>query len=217
MLPIGGSGSQDTSVCQPSPLARGESLSAWMTISSGCPGSAGAAGWMCNSPNLRPKSRCCSCESCWSRKKMTRFSARARWISSICRLLGARKSMPPISPPMIGVSLSTVIDSYGDSSGVYLMRGPLKLRSELSIASLREALFAENPAEDRVDVLQMIGGIERPVDRLRRDQPGHLGIRLEPVGETAVAAPGGHRMALHQPIGVLAAHPGLRQGQQHAL
>ena len=30
----------------PSPLARGLSLSAWMTISSGWPGSAGAAGWM---------------------------------------------------------------------------------------------------------------------------------------------------------------------------
>ena len=38
MLPIGGSTSQDTSLCQPSPLARGESLSAWMIISSGWPG-----------------------------------------------------------------------------------------------------------------------------------------------------------------------------------
>ena len=38
MLPIGGSGSHDTSLCQPSPLARGLSLSAWMIISSGWPG-----------------------------------------------------------------------------------------------------------------------------------------------------------------------------------
>src|SRR5213076_1311858 len=175
MLPIGGSGSQDTSECQPSPLARGLSLSAWMTISSGWPGSAGAAGWMCNSPNLRPKSRCCSCERCWSRKKMTKFSANARWISSIWRLLGARRSTPPISPPMIGVSLSTVIDSYGESSGGYLIRGPLKLRNKLCIASLREALFAENPAEDRIDVLQMIGRVERRVDWLRAQVSGYLG------------------------------------------
>ncbi len=60
MLPIGGSVSQDTSLCQPSPLARGESLSAWMTISSGWFGACGAAGWMCKSPNIRPKARCCS-------------------------------------------------------------------------------------------------------------------------------------------------------------
>jgi hypothetical protein len=32
--------------------------------------------------------------------------------------------------------LSTVIDSYGESSGVYLIRGPLKLRSELCIMFL---------------------------------------------------------------------------------
>ena len=52
MLPIGGSGSHDTSVCQPSPLARGLSLSAWMIINSGWPGACGAAGWMCSSPNM---------------------------------------------------------------------------------------------------------------------------------------------------------------------
>src|SRR6516164_2615591 len=77
MLPIGGSWSQETSVCQPSPLARGESLSAWMIISSGLAGACGAAGWMCNSPNKRPKARCWSSVRCWSRKKMTRFSASA--------------------------------------------------------------------------------------------------------------------------------------------
>ena len=47
MLPIGGSASHETSLCQPSPLARGLSLSAWMIISSGWPGACGAAGWMC--------------------------------------------------------------------------------------------------------------------------------------------------------------------------
>ena len=42
----------------------------------------GAAGWMCRSPNSRPKARCWSGVMCWSRKKITRFSASARWISS---------------------------------------------------------------------------------------------------------------------------------------
>ena len=55
MLPIGGSGSQDTSLCQPSPLARGLSLSAWMIISSGWPGACGAAGWICRLPKIPPE------------------------------------------------------------------------------------------------------------------------------------------------------------------
>src|SRR3954471_17231671 len=217
MLPIGGSGSQETSECQPSPLARGLSLSAWMIISSGCAGSAGAAGWMCNSPNLRPKSRCCSCDRCWSRKKITRFSARARWISSICRLLGVRRSTSPISAPMIGVSLSTVIDSKGESAGVYLIRGPLKLRSELCIRFLLGMSGAENPAENRIDVLQMIVRLEQPVDVSRRQKSGNLGVGLQPAGEASLALPRRHRMALHEAVGVLAAHPCLRQRQQHAL
>ena len=44
MEPMGGSTSQLTSVCQPSPLARGLFLSEWMRIISGMPGSCGAAG-----------------------------------------------------------------------------------------------------------------------------------------------------------------------------
>ena len=51
---------------------------------------------------------------CWSRKKMTEFSASARWISSSVRLpSGLDRSTPPISAPMIGVSLSSVMVSYG--------------------------------------------------------------------------------------------------------
>src|ERR1700731_8061 len=160
-----------------------------MTLKSGMPGSAGAAGWTCNSPNLRAKSRCCSCERCWSRKKMTRFSASARWISSICRLLGARRSTPPISLPIIGGSLPKVIDSYGESSGVYLMGGRLRLLSELSIASLREALFAENPAKDRVDVVEVIAGIEGGVDLFGCQIAADFGIRLEQISEMAAAVP----------------------------
>ena len=50
---------------------------------------------------------------CWSRKKITRFSASARWISSIWRLERESSetslpiSTPEISAPMIGVSFST--------------------------------------------------------------------------------------------------------------
>ena len=55
MLPIGGSGSQETSLCHPSPLARRLSLSAWMIINSGWPGACGAAGWMCRCPEIPPE------------------------------------------------------------------------------------------------------------------------------------------------------------------
>ena len=75
--------------CQPSPLARGLSLSAWMIISSGWPGSCGAAGWMCSSPNRRPKSRCWSWRQVLVAEEDHQFSASARWISSICRLPAA--------------------------------------------------------------------------------------------------------------------------------
>ena len=83
MLPIGGSISHETSVCQPSPLARGESLSAWMIISSGLAGLVTARPGGCagrrtagRTPGAGPGVRC------WSRKKITKFSASARWISS---------------------------------------------------------------------------------------------------------------------------------------
>src|SRR5580700_409009 len=222
MLPIGGSGSHDTSVCQPSPLARGESLSAWMIISSGMPGSDGAAGCRWRSPNSRPKARCCSSLRCWSRKKMTEFSASARCNSSICRLPnGWARSIPPISAPMIGVSLSRLMVSYSDSCGVYLIRGPFLLRSELIALLLLggrvSSLWAEDAAENRLDVLQMIGGVERGVDCFRAEMAGDFGIGLQPIGKTALAAPGRHRVGLHQAIGVLAAHPGLGQGQQETL
>src|SRR2546423_11923487 len=101
------------------------------------------------------------------------------------------------------------------------MRGPLRLRSELSIASLLKVslrprkrasratvnavaldsrfrgndgptLFAENPAEDRIDVLQMIGGVEGRVDCLGAQVAGDLSIGFEQIGEMTAAMPRCH-------------------------
>ena len=50
-------------------------------------------------------------------KKITRFSASARWISSIVRFeREPARSTPEISAPMIGVSLSTPMVSKGSLS-----------------------------------------------------------------------------------------------------
>src|SRR5437764_10759999 len=103
------------------------------------------------------------------------------------------------------------------------MRGPLRLRSELSIVFLLKVssrprkrasratvnavaldsrfrgndgptLFAENPAENRVDVLQMIGRVERRVDCLGVQVAGDLGIGFELVGESGLGIPGGQHV-----------------------
>src|ERR1051325_3887026 len=83
---------------------------------------------------------------------------------------------------------------------------PLVARAALISSSIwelarlrRETLIAEHPAENRIDVLQMIIRVEQPVDRPRRQIPDDLRISLQPVREAALAAPNGvplgHRVA----------------------
>ena len=80
--PIGGSSSQETSLCHWWPFWRVEPASVWTRISSGRPSTQGDAGWMCSSPNRLPNARCCSWSMGWSRKKMTPCASSARRISA---------------------------------------------------------------------------------------------------------------------------------------
>ena len=63
----------------------------------------------------------------------------------------------------------------------------------------------------------MIGRIEEPVDRIGIEKSCDLGVILQQAGEAAFAVPRRHSISLDCAIGVLAAHAGLGQREQHAL
>src|ERR1051326_853553 len=136
MLPMGGVGSHETSVCQFSPATCLLFSSAWMTRISGCPSTSdGAAGCTTSSPKSRPNALCWSVVRRWSRKKMTWFSVSASWISlNVRSSSGLPRSTPCTSAPMMGVSFSTRIAWYvmgasgrrGDSILHGLRRDPLR-------------------------------------------------------------------------------------------
>src|SRR5690348_15681446 len=77
--------------------------------------------------------------------------------------------------------------------------------------------LAEHAREDGVDVLRMKGVVEERRERRRREISRDLGIGLQEIEEARLSFPDRHRVPLHRAIGVLAAHPGLRQREEHAL
>ena len=98
------------------------------------------------------------------------------------------------------------------------MRGPFLLRSELFILLLLGGGgVAENAAEDRVDVFEMVGGIDRGIDRSPAAAAASLPGPPEPLGKAGAALPCFHRVFLHEPVGVLAADAGLGQREQYPL
>ena len=106
--PIGGSSSQETSLCHRSPFWRVDFASVWTCISSGRPSTHGDAGWTCSAPNRLPNATCCSWSMGWSRKNTTPWASSARRISAyVSSPSGSRRSTPEISAPIAGVSGST--------------------------------------------------------------------------------------------------------------
>ena len=101
MLPIGGSGRTHSREVPSLAVGAGPSPSAWMTISSG--------GWPAGAAAEVIAELAAEIEVLpgpgAGRKEDPVFSASARWIPSICRLLSGAQ-VDTGSPPMIGVSLS---------------------------------------------------------------------------------------------------------------
>src|SRR3954453_17651056 len=79
------------------------------------------------------------------------------------------------------------------------------------------ALSLEHALEDRVDVLEVEAEVEVLLDLGIAEMFGHVLVGLEQREEIAFAAPDRHRVALNQPVGVLARGALLRQRQHHAL
>src|ERR1043166_3921866 len=76
---------------------------------------------------------------------------------------------------------------------------------------------AEHAGEDGVDMLQVIVEIEQFLELGRRQRTRDLLVRLEQGEQIALAVPRPHGVPLHEGVGLLTAHAGLRQRQQHAL
>src|SRR4029450_11229903 len=147
MLPIGSSGSHETSECHSSPATNLECSSALITRISGCSDSVRIeVGWMCRSPKRRPNALCWSWLSSWSRKKITRLSISASWISWKTWLPSGRaRSTPKISAPITGVSLRTSMVWYpiGFSSP---MRQSLREKATMSDTLVLRAATAADAA-----------------------------------------------------------------------
>jgi len=76
---------------------------------------------------------------------------------------------------------------------------------------------AERARKNRIDVPRVIGFIEQRLDLVRAEPRRDPGVSLEIVDKPTFAAPGGHRAALDEGIGVLARDALLGQGEQNAL
>src|SRR6185437_3583594 len=95
---------------------------------------------------------------------------------------------------------------------------PLELSGAWNSISGRAVLrVAEYALEDRVDVLEMVAEVELLVDLGVRQVFLYVRVLLQQRIEIAFAAPDRHRVALHQPVGVLAAGALLRQCDQDPL
>ena len=77
----------------------------------------GTAEWSARGPNARPNRLWLSWSIGWSRKNSTRWSASACFSATVWLLLrGSRRSRPPISAPIRGVSAVTVISLIDNPS-----------------------------------------------------------------------------------------------------
>src|ERR1700741_3421556 len=119
----------------------------------------------------------------------------------------------PTSAPATGTTAPPRSDARDPRSGPSRVRD---LEGTLAGAALpaRRALLlhrvlAEHPAEDDVDVLEVIAQVEELGELGVRQ--GHLGVGLQEVEEIAFAAPDLHGVALDRRIAGLAAQPLLGQ------
>src|SRR5512143_3361810 len=90
-------------------------------------------------------------------------------------------------------------------------------RSACRYAPYVRSALPEHAPEDRVDVLEVIAEVELLLELGVAEIFLHLGVLLQELQEVAFAAPDRHGVALHEPVGILAARALLRQRQQHAL
>ena len=67
------------------------------------------------------------------------------------------------------------------------------------------ARLAEHPCEDRIHVLQVVAQVEAGLQGLGRELGRDLRVGLQQRQEVAVAGPDGHRLVLHDAVGLLAA------------
>src|SRR5690606_13688978 len=86
-------------------------------------------------------------------------------------------------------------------------------------ARCSEALssLSEDPLENRVHVFGVVGEVEFLPDFLLRQRGAHLLVGQQLFQEIGALLPHLHGIALHQPVGVLAADAGLCKRQKHAL
>ena len=76
---------------------------------------------------------------------------------------------------------------------------------------------AEDAAEDRVDVGEVVVEVEQGLELRGLERLGDVGIGLQERQELALAFPYRHGVALHEAVGVLARDALLGEGEQHAL
>src|SRR5690606_29227361 len=82
-----------------------------------------------------------------------------------------------------------------------------------------ETCMRSEPAalEDIIDVADRGTKVAQFIDLLRREHRREIGVALENIGEILAGAPDLHRIALHEAVGVFAAHAALRQRQKDGL
>src|SRR5256885_8012591 len=71
--------------------------------------------------------------------------------------------------------------------------------------------------EDGVDVARVLAEVEDRVERSRVEAPRDLRIAANELGEIELLFPGAHRMALHEPVGLVARQARLDEREQEPL
>src|SRR5262245_61058431 len=151
----GGSSRKATSVCQRSVLGALSGPSSIHSIGSSRPRAAVVRKTL-GLPKIEAKAMCCASSRSWLRKKITRWRISASWISLRCTSSsGLRRSTPPTTAPIIGVTGETEIVRYRGA----LARSAIRACSALPEAAAQQrreleravALYRVPGARDRLD------------------------------------------------------------------